>query len=207
VSAKELHYFDQFHAGITAPEVEAYHSYFPRRPGELAGEWTPFYLSAPWIPQQLAAAAPEARLLVILRDPVERYLSGVQLGMKFADRRGIVLNRHVPMEAFVRGLYHAQLSQLLRYFDRSKVLILQYERCVAETAGELRRTFDFLGVEGPEFVPDLSRHPQHQPQKPPLDAGARRSFAEAYEADVERLAADFSEIDLTLWANFAHLAR
>jgi Sulfotransferase domain len=202
---KELHFFDRFHARWpTAEELAAYSLQFPRSEGQKAGEWTPLYLSAPWVPPMLAAAAPDARLLVLLRDPVERYLSGIALDERVAARRGVPLSRYAPLDALVRGFYHAQLAHLLRHFERSQVLVLQYERCTREPAAELRRTFEFIGV-SPQFEADLDHHPQ-QTEKPPLDEQTRAAYVAAYSDDVRRLLADFPELDARLWPNFASLA-
>jgi Sulfotransferase domain len=206
--AKELHYFDRFYAGgFTHADAVVYHQYFPRRSGNKTGEWTPLYASAPWIPRLLATAAPHAQLLVLLRDPVERYLSALELNTRVAGRRGVPLSRYAPLEAFLRGLYHEQLSTLLNYFERSRVLVLQYERCTQDPRSELRRTYGFLGLNDTEFVPPLDAHPKRQPEKPGLDAGTRSAFVEAYRNDVLSLIEAFPEIDVTLWPNFAHLAK
>jgi len=203
---KELHYFDRFHpGGFTAEDAAVYHDYFPRPPGRLTGEWTPVYLAAPWVPPMLAAAAPDAKLLVSLRDPVERYLSGLQRHHRVARASDTRLNAMAPLDAFMRGFYHAQLTQLLAHFDRSQVLILQYERCVREPVSQLRRTFAFLSLRDTGFLPDLAAHPNHQPDKPELHPDARDALARAYLPDVARLADDFAEIDIGLWPNFAHL--
>lgn len=205
--AKELHYFDQFYAGgWTPPDVSQYHEYFPRSGNRKVGEWTPLYASAPWIPPLLAAAAPDARLLVLLRDPVERYLSGLQLDIARARSRGVPLSLYAPLEQLVRGFYHSQLAGLLRHFDRRQVLILQYERCAREPRSELRRTFEFLGLRDADFAPELDAHPERQPEKPALDAATRRAYVESYHDDVVRLVESYPEIDVGLWRNFAHLA-
>jgi len=204
---KELHYFDRFHAGgFTAADAEAYGEWFPRPEGRLTGEWTPVYLAAPWVPGMLAAAAPDAKLLVTLRDPIERYLSGLQRHHRTARATEAPLNAMAPLEAFMRGFYHAQLAHLLAYFERSRVLVLQYERCVREPLAELRRTFAFLGVRDTGFAPDLQAHPNRQPDKPELHPDARRALVEAYAPDVAGLIERFPEIDVALWPNFAHLA-
>jgi hypothetical protein len=207
IGAKELHYFDRFFAGgCTAEEVDRYHDYFPRVSGCKTGEWTPMYSSAPWVPPLLAQAAPDARLLVLLRDPVERYLSGLQLDAARASKRGAPLSPYAPFEQLVRGFYHTQLLGLLRHFDRSRILILQYERCTLEPIPQLRRTFEFLGLSDVEFVPDLGARPQHQPNKPKLDASTRRAYVQSYEDDTRRLIESFPEIDVSLWPNFTHLS-
>jgi hypothetical protein len=206
-AAKELHYFDRFHSHAPEhSEIAEYHDYFPRTEGVQVGEWTPLYMSAPWIPPLLAAAAPDARLLVLLRDPLERYLSGLQLDATVAARRGAPLSRYAPLEAFVRGLYHAQLTGLLRHFDRSQVLILQYERCTRDPQSQLRRTYEFLGLADTDFTPELDAHPRRQSDKPTLDAQTRAGYVQAYREDVSKLISDFPEIDVRLWPNFADLA-
>ena len=207
VAMKELHFFDRFHSGgFGEDDLAAYHEYFPRPQGQKVGEWTPLYASAPWIPPLLARAAPEARLLMILRDPVERLVSGLALDAAVAERRGAVLSRHAPLEAFVRGTYHAELSVLGRHFERSRLLVLQYERCAAEPEAELRRTFAFLGVREDVPVSGLEAHPRRRDEKPRLDPATRAAYVDAYSEDVLRLVRDFPELDLSLWPNFAHLA-
>ncbi|MGP0103078.1 MAG: sulfotransferase [Solirubrobacteraceae bacterium] len=205
--AKELHYFDRFYdGGCTTAELTRYHEYFPRADGYTTGEWTPLYATAPWIPRLLAATAPDARLLVLLRDPVERYLSGLQLDIAVASGGGAPLGRYAQLEHFVRGFYHAQLTGLLRHFDRSRILILQYERCTREPQAELRRTFEFIGLRDIDFTPELGAHPGHQPEKPVLDADTRAAYVQAYHDEMVRLIESFPEVDVRLWPNFAYLA-
>jgi Sulfotransferase domain len=205
--SKELHYFDRFYlGGYTPAETAHYHEHFPRPPGYKAGEWTPLYISAPWIPELLAAAAPQARLLVLLRDPVERYLSGIQHATQIAQRRGAQLDRYAPLEQFARGFYHGQLARLLGHFERSQLLVLQYERCAREPTAQLRRTFEFLGLGNLDFKPDIEAHPRSQGEKPELDPRARAAHVRAYRDDVISLIEAFPEIDVRLWPNFAHLA-
>ena len=207
-TAKELHYFDRFYAGgCSASELARYRDYFPRAAGQKAGEWTPLYASAPWIPPLLAAAAPDARLLVLLRDPVERLRSALSLSERVARRRGVAPSRYAPLDAFCRGLYHLQLTGLLSHFDRSQILVLQYERCSEQPLAELRRTFEFIGVGDSAFVPaNLDAAPQRQAEKPALDADARAAYVRAYSDDVRRLLDAWPEIDVRMWPNFAHLA-
>jgi Sulfotransferase domain len=205
--AKELHYFDRFYSGgCTADEIAAYQRYFPRAEGVKTGEWTPLYSSAPWVPPLLAAAAPQARLLVLLRDPVERFLSGLQFDTAVARNRGAPLSRYAQLEQLVRGFYHSQLVGLLRHFDRSRILILQYERCTREPQAQLRTTFEFLGLRDVDFAPTLDAHPGRQPEKPKLDPDTRAAYVDAYHDEIVRLIEQFPEIDVGLWPNFAHLA-
>ena len=84
---KEVHYFDRFWRGDAPDDIAAeYASLFPRPPGQLVGEWTPRYLPDFWSISLLRRAAPDARLLVMLRDPVARYRSAA--AQAAADGRG-----------------------------------------------------------------------------------------------------------------------
>lgn len=195
---KELHYFDGFCARpFTAADADRYARYFPRPPGLLAGEWTPRYLFDFWTPPLLAAAAPGARILVLLRDPVERYRSGLAHDLA----RGYPAGAELAQDHFNRGLYHQQLTRLLDHVPREALLVLQYERCVADPAAELARTYRHLGLD-PAFRPDTLVEAVFETRspKPALDERVRDALLQAYAADTRALAADFPEIDRDLWA-------
>ena len=69
-----LEFFSPFCAReMTDADVAAYHAHFPRRPGTVTGEWTGRYMCDAWTPPLLRRAAPDARLLVMVADPIERY--------------------------------------------------------------------------------------------------------------------------------------
>lgn len=205
---KELHFFDRFYeGGFSDAELCDYHRYFPRESDRKTGEWTPLYASSPWVPKLLARSAPDARLLMLVRDPVERYLSALRHNARLAHEQGMPLSRLAPVESFRRGFYHAEIDALLPYFDPTRILVLQYERCAREPLEQLRRTFEFIGLSDTRFVPEaLDSNPNPQTSKPHLDAETRDSYARAYRDDVKRLASAFPEIDLRLWPNFAELS-
>jgi sulfotransferase family protein len=201
---KELHFFDPFwwrHFDRAA--LEEYRCYFPRRPGHLAGEWTPRYMHDAWTPSLLRAAAPGAKILAILRDPIDRYVSG----LAFDLARGAPVHEVVASDAFNRGLYGRQLSHLTRLFDRSNLLVLQYERCVTETAHELARTFEFLQLDSHQSTQVRAEQLINATyrDKPRLMDQELETLVDAYEDDVLRLTENFPEIDLTLWPRFSHL--
>jgi hypothetical protein len=202
---KEQHYFDQFGARqMTDADVAAYHDLFPRRPGVMAGEWTPRYMRDCWTPVLLRRAAPEARLLVMLRDPIERYRSGIphRLG-RHPDRRVEAL----AVDAAERGRYAMQLERLREHFPDEQILVLQYERCRQDPVGEYGRTLRFLGApEGhrPEDF-DRTRGTSTAPVKEPLLPHIVASLQALLTPDVRRLADLVPDLDLSLWPHFSHL--
>ena len=83
---KERHFFGRYAIRPFGPaECSLYHRWFPRPHDRLTGEWTPDYIQYSWVPALLAQAAPQTRLLVLLRDPIERFRSG--LAHQRRDRR------------------------------------------------------------------------------------------------------------------------
>ena len=197
---KEVHFFDdRWEHGLGEGDVVRYHAFFARPPGHLAGEWTPGYMLDAWTPGLLHQAAPQARLLVLLRDPVERFRSGRAL----AESRLTVgaTARAAANAAFSRGLYADQLLRLWRAFPRSQVLVLQFERCVRDARGQLRRTYEFLGVEpaAADTVDVVGRVNPSRGSGEVLTDWQAAMLARRYAPENERLAALLPELDLSLW--------
>lgn len=199
---KEIHFFDRFWSGeCTDADIAAYHACFARPAGRLAGEWTPGYMLDPWTPPLLRRAAPDARLLVLLRDPVERFRSGRTL----AENRLTVgaSPRAAANAGFQRGIYADQLLRLWTAFPRHQVLVLQFERCVRAPVAELRRTFTFLGLDPePASAIDVATV-INESRGPKVDLGVeqRSTLVARYAPENRRLAALLGEeLDLSLWA-------
>lgn len=202
---KELHFFSRFwHTDFTDVDAGRYHQYFPREEGTIVGEWTPRYSADPWTPGLLRRVAPEAKLLMMVRDPIDRYLSGIAFDLaRGAPLAGIVANR-----AFSFGLYAQQLGHVFRHFDPSRVLILQHEECRRVPMHALARTWDFLGIpHGPQPSELERRRNATVGAKPTLSERARADLVTAYEDSVLELCGLVPDLDLSLWPNFAHLAR
>lgn len=200
---KELHYFDRFCArAMEAEDVRRYHRLFPRRAGSLTGEWTPRYMYDPWTPRLLARAAPEAKLLVLLRDPIERFRSGFEHQRTLRPKQKVA---HVAADAIDRGRYARQLQRLWEFFAPEQTLVLQYERCRVDTLGQYARTLRFLGLPD-DFRPpgtDELRGTTMASAKAPLWPDLRDDLHAALHADVRELEALVPDLDLELWPNFA----
>jgi hypothetical protein len=204
---KEQHFFDRFCAtAMRERDVASYHARFPRGPGQIAGEWTPRYMHDFWTPPLIARAAPDAKLLILLRDPIERFRSGVPHRLSRSADRHLV---EVIGDAIERGRYASQLRRVLAWHDREQVLILQYERCRASPAAEYRRTLAFLGVDPghPSAVLAERRGTTQEAVKAPLWGDMLEALRAALEPEVFELAELAPEIDVGLWPNFAHVAR
>jgi hypothetical protein len=203
---KEWHFFDRhYQTPFTPDDVRAYHRRFPRPPGLITGEWTPRYMHDFWTPPLLRRAAPDAKILVLLRDPFARYLSGLRHELASVKpavrrRRRSYIEAMDANDALSRSLYCRQLARIFESFDRGQVLVLQYERCVEAPAAALRRTYEFLGLPDPDHLPAFieERVGKSYPsgEMPQLVANAARN---AILEDVNDLRSLVPEIDLDLW--------
>ena len=155
-------------------------------------------MHAPWVPPLLARAAPRTRLLVLLRDPVERFRSG--LAHQRRDRGRLTVEAYQDVVA--RGLYHDALCRWTAHFPREQILILQYERCIADPVGQLARTYRFLGLE-PFVVEGIDSRVNATAHDLGLEQDVRRRLVDLYAPDVRALSKCVVELDLDLWPNFA----
>ncbi|MEA2171341.1 MAG: hypothetical protein QOF76_4641 [Solirubrobacteraceae bacterium] len=209
-------YFEPFStAAMTAGDIAGYHRRFRPRPGTVVGEWSDRYLYNPWMLPLLARAAPDAKLLLLTRDPVERFRTALGYRVGTGDPASDTVHM---TEAFHRGRYASQLRALHRFFGPHRVLVLQYERCLREPREQYRRTLEFLGVDpavlpsridaGPRertLVGRLLRRPE--PVDVTLWPDLQTSLQTVLTPEVTDLADLVPDLDLSLWPAFAHLAR
>jgi hypothetical protein len=192
-------YFSHFATrAFGSNEVQRYHDSFPRRLGKITGEWTPSYLGDPWVAPLLAQAAPQTRLLVMVRDPIVRLRIGLaqSIGQRRANAGSHMAN------AVDRSFYAAPLGRFLELYSSAQILVLQYERCIVDPQFQLAATYRFLGLDDEHRPADIVP-PIRQGGLPPLDADATARLVDIYSADVDQLAALAPMVDLSLWPDFA----
>ena len=196
---KELHFFDRaWETPFGDEQVRRYHRYFPVPEGSCAGEWTPGYLIDFWTPELIARAAPDARILILLRDPIDRFASG--LTHQLATSRAPLGHRDIQ-GAFQRGIYAPQLRRVLAAFPSGQVWVGQYEACRADPARELARTYEFLGL-APHQPDAAAMRGEVNPttsEKFAPSAALHASLLEGYAADMAQLAALWPDLELSLW--------
>jgi hypothetical protein len=147
-------------------------------PGVLAGESTPFYLYDLEAQRRIAATTPDARLIAVIRDPVDRAYSnwthlwsdGLEpvadftAALRAEDKR--VADGYAPFWHYTRlGRYGEQLRHLYELFPREQVLVLRYRQLAEEPDQTIATVCDFLGVEqhpGAKSKPD-NVHPYVAP--------------------------------------------
>jgi hypothetical protein len=208
-SWKEVSFFDRH----WPRGVAWYRGNFPnlaRTRGKLVGEASPSYLFHPLGPERVREVVPEARLVALVRNPVDRALSHyhheVALGrepLPFEEAleaeeerlRGEV-ERLVSEPSYfskewwshtykARGRYAEQLERWLAVFPREQLLVVPSDDLSDDPAGTHARVLEFLGA------------PPHR-----LDAYPRvyeRQYEAMDPATRERLAAEFEEPNRRLY--------
>ncbi len=130
----------------------------------LRGESTPFYLYNRDARRRIAADNPDARLIAVLRDPVDRaYSNWMHLWMDGLEPRADIVEAVSHEQKRIDagwapfwhyrglGMYGRQIKDLYDHFPKEQVLLLRYKTLVDEPDQALGRVFDFLGVEGQEI--------------------------------------------------------
>jgi len=153
-------------------DIDAYRALFAKVSNETAvGEASPLYLYAPKAPERIQHHIPEAKLIAILRNPIERAYSSFSQMVREgreplgdfsqalgAEERRIRENWAPGWHYKRRGFYHTQLERYFDRFHRDQIKIYLYEDLQANPVGVLQETFRFLGVDD-AFIPDISlRH-------------------------------------------------
>lgn len=206
---KGVHYFDtQYDRGDAW-----YRSHFPSvlkrsiaatRLGyePQAGEASPYCLYHPLAPQRAATSVPSARLVAILRNPVERTYShyreqrrnGVEQ-LSFAEAIDAELERtagehdrlladehavsfpHEQQSYVAQSEYVHGINRWLDRFDRRRLVVVASERFYQDPSGVADSIYSFLGL------PELGHRPErvlNAAPKDTMDPGIRRMLTDHF---------------------------
>jgi len=168
---KEVHYYDfQYQKG-----KKWYRSFFPllKRDKKLVyGEASPYYFFHPLVPERIYKDNPNVKLILLLRDPVDRAYSHYQMERRKGREKlksfeeaisketeriqkgydGITngkqlynYNHHI-YSYVARGRYDVQLKRWLQYFKREQLLVLKSEDFFVSPHNNLERIYKFLDI-------------------------------------------------------------
>lgn len=165
-SDKELHYFS-LHYSLG----EAWYGghFATAAPERRWGEITPYYLFHPLAAQRIRNCLPDARLIVLLRDPVERALSQLfhskRLGLepleleealaveaqRMAEAEPVVVGggrhrSHQEHSYVARSRYEQQLVRYEALFHREQLLLLRSEDLFQQPERVWTQVQDFLEI-------------------------------------------------------------
>lgn len=213
---KGVHYFDTAYGH----SLNWYRTHFPtsayarwtryRTDAPLrVGEASPYYMFHPLAPGRIRHALPNAKIIVMLRDPVERTIShhrhetrrgNESLSLEEAltaesmrlageeerirENEGYNSHAHQTFSYIARSVYDWQIARLLTLFGRDQVLVLQSERFFENPRPVYERILDFLEV--PIWLPH--EFPRvNATREEPVAPTTRRRLVHAFTASNERV--------------------
>jgi hypothetical protein len=143
------------------------------------GEGTTHYLSDKHAAERISKHAPDAKIITILRNPVERAYSGyLLLGRRDGNKKSFyetikenikdLDNKNKQFGNFaLQGLYSKQLKSYYKHFPKENILVLSFEDLKNNRQALLKQVADFLGVDSKKFTAksvekNVSQKPRNQ---------------------------------------------
>lgn len=167
-SIKEINFFSEFNTvsggggaeGFVDPQQ--YVSLFSgAAPGDAIGDATPTHLYSRGAAQRIHDRLPDARIVAVLRDPIERAHSQYLMTVGKAWERSsffdaVQREANTPLERLRDwqlyvglGLYYEQVRRYLDLFGPERVRIYIYEQVCGDWLSVVRDVCDFIGVPPP----------------------------------------------------------
>ncbi len=212
----EVHFFDaNFHKGINWYRAHfpslLYRDYVRKVQGRqlITGEKSPYYMFYPHAPRRIFETLPHVKLIVMLRNPVDRayshYYHQVRKGRetlsfeeaiaaeperlkgeleKILEDERYTSYSHVHFSYLSRGIYVDQLKVWMRFFPREQFLILKSEDFFADPPAVYRQVLAFLGL--PDW--ELRNYKKHNVGRySEMDPATRRRLVEYFRPHNQRL--------------------
>lgn len=149
--------------------IDAYQELFQGVTNEIAiGEASTLYLHSKKALQRIKHYIPEAKIIAILRDPVDRayssYLHLVRDGYEnlsfqqaLLEENSRIHQKWQPLWYYTqRGFYYDALNEYLKSFDSTQIKIYIYNEFAEDSSAIVKDIFNFLDVDY-SFQPDMSR--------------------------------------------------
>ena len=177
---KEAQYFDQnYHKGTSW-----YRSKFPlvSKNNYIVGENTPAYFFNPLVPKRLHKLLPNAKLLVLFRNPTNRaishYYHEVKKGREALSIKEALLTEEErsieeyeklysyeeykpnevksPYKAY--GVYLEQLKRFEEFYLKENILVLSSEELFSKPNNVMPKIYNFLGIDTDDEKIDFTPH-------------------------------------------------
>jgi len=190
-----------------------YKNQFPENPffrRKLKGEASPYYLFHPLVASRVATHLPKIKLIVMLRNPVDRAYShfwherkhktenvenfetALELESEriLEDEKALRAGKlqqssaHQNFSYINRGFYAKQIEEWLRFFPLSQMLFIKSEDFFYDPVSELVKVYSFLGVK--ETLP-THLSPQNMNSYPLLKEKMRKKIVPLFEEDTNKL--------------------
>lgn len=150
---KEIHYFGDLYE---QQDFNWYKELFAGSEGKIKGEFSISYMYHPLAAERIHKHFPDAKIIAMVRDPVERTYSDYQHFIRKGD-----VSRDYPFSEYIRdqeklkfGYYTDYLAQFYEHFPKENILVLVLEEMQHDLASCYRQIFEFIGVQDINFLPE-----------------------------------------------------
>ena len=131
------------------------------------GEVNPNYAMFPTckvVPERLYSLSPDAKLIYILRDPIERLRSHIHhnyiKGIENRSIKEIIEDKKDSLWYVAYSKYYSQLEKFLLYYDRNQILVITLEKLSKNPTYTMKQIFRFLEV-NPDYFSEYFKVKQH----------------------------------------------
>ena len=166
---KEINIGNTSYKELIVNSLEEYESLFAEVSDELAvGEASASYIYSVETPKRIKECLPQAKLIVILRNPVDRaysnYIRCIRNGHEsiknFRDaleQEPIrIQNNWAPKWFYkTKGFYYEQLKRYFDYFPKEQIMVCLHDQLTNQPELLIKNIFDFLEVDA-SFTPNMS---------------------------------------------------
>ncbi|WP_062047156.1 sulfotransferase [Bacillus sp. JCM 19034] len=199
---REIHFFDTKFYG---KGIEWYKNQFIHSPNMITGEATPRYLYNAIVPERVYKHFPNIKLIILLRNPVERAFSQYKMEFEKEKKRlryndtekysfdsiieaGLHNHNNRWIDYLERGIYSKQIKRWLKYYPIEQFHIIKSEQFFRNPKSSYKRVLRFLDIE--EFqLNDYKRYQKSQTaiNMNPNTKRKLQAFYEPYNKELNEL--------------------
>lgn len=152
-SAKEVN--SLFYKSQIIDDINEYHKLFSQNKKQIIGEASVSYLFFNEVPNRIYKYNPKAKIIILLRNPIERalshYLMDFRLGFCSENFEDIIAQPEIFPQYYQQylelGNYFLQLKRYINVFNENQLSIVFYDDLKSNSQKVMKHIFSFLEIE------------------------------------------------------------
>ena len=165
-SDKAIHEQGMYYAKNRVDTLDKYESLFVQKESVVYGEASVSYLFYENVAEDIKKYNPNAKIIIMLRDPIERafshYLMDYRLGLISDSFENVLAkiskhkNAHLFYQQYIEvSKYSRQIQRYLDFFKKENILFIDYEDFKKNVSKTVDQVYNFLNI-STEFVADIN---------------------------------------------------
>ena len=165
-SDKAIHEQGMYYAKNRVDTLDKYESLFVQKESVVYGEASVSYLFYKNVAEDIKKYNPNAKIIIMLRDPIERafshYLMDYRLGLISDSFENVLAkiskhkNAHLFYQQYIEvSKYAKQIQRYLDFFKKENILFIDYEDFKKNVSKTVDQVYNFLNI-STEFVADIN---------------------------------------------------